>query len=202
MIYLYVTPSGSVNLIEGEEMPIHIYSDSPKETESKMFQDALRRAKASSVPVAPDDQNYVRAIITGSMGDRGETWDGPTPEKVYGPFDFGVQWDWINPCIPEKKCLKEVHGRPCPKDCKSIYRVAIIKDNSEPVGKLEEKEESPEEREAREWELWRDFLYIVGSKRYLLHGEDFMGTNWEDLMGILKSEGFTITRKQSTSLPG
>lgn len=51
-----------------------------------------------------------------------------------------------------------------------------------------------EKREAKEWELWRDFLYEVGCNRRFLDGAVWEDTEWEKLMDILKKD-FTITRK-------
>lgn len=60
---------------------------------------------------------------------------------------------------------------------------------------VEQNSLSEDECQAKERELWWDFLYTVGSKRYLLHSEVWESTEWEKLMNILKAEGYSITRK-------
>lgn len=180
MIYLYVTPEGIVNLIEGDKMPA---DPTPHQGFGEAIKniDALESAKASSVPV--DDQERAKKIIARQINELNPNSSESTfmqPGVFYGPFDISVQWDWINPCIPAKKCLKSAESSctPCKQNCEKIFRVALLK---EAVGKLEEKEDD---------ELKEKIEFIKGAFQC------FVGfSTTERLEEFLKESRFTITRK-------
>lgn len=113
MIYLYVTPSGSVNLIEGDKMPKEPVkywgvSDKLYAYDTQIYEDAIESAKASSVPV--DDQDAAWKLIFQepqmqsmtsfkynpadgcvSYREGNQHYSRTVPQDVYGPFDIGYE---------------------------------------------------------------------------------------------------------------
>lgn len=105
MIYLYVTPSGSVNLIEGDKIPIGerktcggkgFCCDYNTPCQSLEYEKHLQAAKASSVPV--DDQERAVKIVQESIMGTGKGENSINPyglvlptDRVYGPFDIGYK---------------------------------------------------------------------------------------------------------------
>jgi hypothetical protein len=139
MIYLYITPSGSVNLQDADKMPVYpkafsaddeIYNDALK----KNYALELQAAKASSIPCS--DQERAKTLIWKSGQDLDvdyhkdcnegkscqkigichsvcEMIDDPKvrikTDTIYGPFDIGYRKD-------RKKC--EGCGVSDDADCK------------------------------------------------------------------------------------
>lgn len=220
MIYLYVTPSGIVNLIEGDKMPvkperppdqIETYKGTMYfggdvlgyEPRLKKYEKALAAAKASSVPV--DDQErafellepFLRPIrqriakekqanesFVASYGLDIDEAKG----SIYGPFNIGYE-------IKDHGCC----GHPCEdyndvcmdQGCKWGHRkIAILKNNSEPVGKPEEKE-TPEQFYARSRYPEMKDKFDKSAARF---SYDDMMQFADDYIEAIK-ERFTIARK-------
>lgn len=97
MIYLYVTPSGYVNLIEGDKIPSElgrIYgSESIKQAWYQAHYNVIQRCKASSVPV--DDQERAKKLCfvnkrgyATALDEFSKLRDVIPADTIYGPFDI------------------------------------------------------------------------------------------------------------------
>lgn len=121
--YLYVTPDGSINLIEGEKMAVMPERDYRHGTsteyvfkiEYEVYEAALKTAKASSVPV--QDQDKTKNIIAK------EIIEG----AIYGPFSGEYEIQEFHYC---KQCgaYKSIKRIPCQNAyCgKTTEKVAIL----------------------------------------------------------------------------
>lgn len=166
MIYLYVTPSGIVNLIEGEKMPIGerktcggkgFCCDWNTPCQSMEYDKHLQAAKASSVPV--DDQERGRKLCFDALyetdGDRMTNRHIRTHDGVfYGPFDIEYEINYYvkdadnetGRTIISQELYQAMIDHP--ERGYEAKKVAILLPKLEPVGKLEEKE-TPEQFYAR-----------------------------------------------------
>lgn len=163
------------------------------------YETALQRAKASSVPIQDqekaldlmwrNDPNMHNPI---SFGD----WKHAIlkPDSIYGPFSVGYEIRDEVQILPKEQFLAPENQNRDKPILGFKTEVAILYDDTPEKEESQEYSLQKENDAAKEWELWRDFLHEVGCKRYLLDGEDFMSTRWEELMDLLK-EKFTITRK-------
>lgn len=114
--YFWATPSGPINLIKAEDMPVMKYW--PEGT--PMYSDynaALKRAKESSVPI--QDQDIAKRMIMQWLNDQPLGQGMIERDRVHGPFT--VEYRIEDACAHDS----------CPVDgmcehCKEPVKVAIL----------------------------------------------------------------------------
>jgi hypothetical protein len=65
-----------------------------------------------------EDQDEISVIVA-------DTGSGPFDEVLYTIPEIDVEWHWVNPCIPERRCLKDIEN-PCKQNCEKQYLTARI----------------------------------------------------------------------------
>lgn len=172
MIYLYVTPSGSVNLIEGDKMPVGkrktcggkgFCCDWNTPCQSMEYDKQLSAAKASSVPVDDQDAAWrmifhelpeakdfkkLKQTVTYRIGnDHYQRALHSNPDFTYGPFDISFE-------IQSRCCANEnLAIGMCERDCEAYESFHKVKGPKEVTILLPEKELCPTCNKGKEFDL-------------------------------------------------
>lgn len=173
MIHLFLTPTGDLKAFE---KPLHIYSDAPKEEDSKMYRAALESAKASAVKVKNRDE-AIKYLFNSNLGEWYESsWQffhDMKDNKIYSLEGYKMEMDY------------DMCGHACDdyeshcwyRGCKNIVKLAIIS----PIEPLEDTGSK---------ELLDKIEFIKGAFQC------FVGYAGHDgLINFLKESKFQITRK-------
>lgn len=182
-----------IGLVEGEwpEEPDEVDGAGDFEPQWDRYESSLTSAIERAVPF--EDQVFMDSIVLKEL--YGESWTLYLKTKRDDQFKEGLYT--IPEIQVEIKCKVWCGGAGC---IPNRDRCTIPSPLAKQVLRISEspKQETQEEREAKEDKLWFEFLYDVGSQRHLLNGET-EPEQWELMRKCLEGKyNITITRKLNT----